>query len=93
MAFITSSKIQPAYDVIVVGSGAAGGQNANVLAMARAKVLMPEAGRNYDPVSETPMLNTHILRQVAQSVPGRVLYDARRNCRHSVSRERATVPI
>ena len=59
MAFITSSKTQPAYDVIVVGSGAAGGQSAYVLAMAGAKVLMLEAGRKYDPVSETPMLNTH----------------------------------
>jgi choline dehydrogenase-like flavoprotein len=59
MALITSSKTKPAYDVIIVGSGAAGGQSAYVLALGGAKVLMLEAGRNYDPVSETPMLSTH----------------------------------
>jgi choline dehydrogenase-like flavoprotein len=55
MPLITSSKTQPTYDVIVVGSGAAGGQTAYTLAMEGAKVLMLEAGRNYDPVKETPM--------------------------------------
>ncbi|HVU27919.1 MAG TPA: GMC family oxidoreductase [Verrucomicrobiae bacterium] len=58
MPFVTSSKIQPVYDVIVVGSGAAGGQSAYVLAAAGVKVLMLEAGRKYDPVNETPMFNT-----------------------------------
>jgi choline dehydrogenase-like flavoprotein len=58
MPFVTSSKTRPVYDAIIVGSGAAGGQSAYVLASAGIKVLMLEAGRNYDPVSETPMFNT-----------------------------------
>ena len=58
MPIITSSKTQPTYDVIVVGSGAGGGQAAYTFTMAGAKVLMVEAGRNYDPVKETPMFQT-----------------------------------
>jgi choline dehydrogenase-like flavoprotein len=46
------------YDVIVVGSGAAGGQTAYTLAMSGARVLMLEAGRNYVPEDETPMFQT-----------------------------------
>jgi choline dehydrogenase-like flavoprotein len=46
------------YDVIVVGSGAAGGQTAYTLCMDGAKVLMLEAGRKYSPASETPMFQT-----------------------------------
>jgi len=48
-------KAQDEYDVIVVGSGAAGGMCAYVLACSGVKVLMLEAGRDYDPVTETPM--------------------------------------
>ena len=55
MPFVTTLNVQKSYDVIVVGSGAAGGQTAYTLAMEGAKVLMLEAGRNYDYVTETPM--------------------------------------
>jgi choline dehydrogenase-like flavoprotein len=55
MPFISSRQTQPSYDAIVVGSGAAGGQSAYTLAMAGARVLVLEAGRKYDPQSETAM--------------------------------------
>ena len=45
------------YDAIVVGSGAGGGMAAYILSTAGLKVLMLEAGRHYDPASETPMFN------------------------------------
>ncbi len=48
-------KTEEEYDVIVVGSGAAGGMCAYVLACSGVRVLMLEAGRDYDPVTETPM--------------------------------------
>jgi len=51
------SKAKTEYDVIIVGSGAAGGMCAFVLAVHGVKVLMLEAGRHYDPVTETPMFN------------------------------------
>jgi choline dehydrogenase-like flavoprotein len=40
MPFILGSKTLPKYDVIVVGSGAAGGQTTCVLAAAGVKVLI-----------------------------------------------------
>src|ERR1700722_16608644 len=46
------------YDVIIVGSGAAGGQSAYTLCMNGARVLMLEAGRAYEPQVETPMFQT-----------------------------------
>ena len=45
------------YDVVIVGSGAGGGMSAHILTEAGIKVLMLEAGRDYDPVTETPMFN------------------------------------
>jgi choline dehydrogenase-like flavoprotein len=58
MPFVTSENQKKHYDVIVVGSGAAGGQSAYTLCMDGAKVLMLEAGRNYSPETETPMFRT-----------------------------------
>jgi choline dehydrogenase-like flavoprotein len=55
MPHISSAELKSNYDVIVVGSGAGGGQTAYTLAMEGVKVLMLEAGRNYDPMAETPM--------------------------------------
>jgi len=48
-------KTRSNYDVIIVGSGAAGGMCAFILAVHGVKVLLLEAGRDYDPVTETPM--------------------------------------
>jgi len=59
MPIISANQLQPSYDVIVVGSGAGGGQSAYTLTMNGAKVLMLEAGRNYDPVTETPMFQNN----------------------------------
>ncbi len=59
MGFITAEAgLKSQYDVIVVGSGAGGGQAAYTLAMEGARVLMLEAGRRYDPITETPMFQT-----------------------------------
>jgi choline dehydrogenase-like flavoprotein len=58
MPFVTLKTLAASYDVIVVGSGAAGGQTAYTLCMEGAKVLMLEAGRKYVPETQTPMFNT-----------------------------------
>ncbi|MBU6301967.1 MAG: GMC family oxidoreductase [Verrucomicrobia bacterium] len=58
MPILTDRKTQTQYDAIVVGSGAGGGMAALILALNGAKVLMIEAGRNYDPTVETPMFHT-----------------------------------
>ena len=58
MPILTDRKTKPQYDVIVVGSGAGGGMATMILALNGVKVLMVEAGRNYDPVTETPMFHT-----------------------------------
>jgi choline dehydrogenase-like flavoprotein len=56
--FVSTRDLQRDYDVIVVGSGAGGGQSAYTLSMAGARVLMLEAGRRYVPESETAMFQT-----------------------------------
>ena len=55
MPVIASHQTQPSYDVIVVGSGAGGGQTAYTLTVEGVKVLMLEAGRYFDPVTEAAM--------------------------------------
>jgi choline dehydrogenase-like flavoprotein len=58
MGFVTPRTMARDYDVIVVGSGAGGGQTAYTLALEGVKVLMLEAGRHYDFRTETPMFQT-----------------------------------
>ena len=58
MPFVTARTLKNSYDVIVVGSGAAGGQSAYALCMDGVKVLMLEAGRTYTPAAETPMFQS-----------------------------------
>ena len=79
MAFITPASVEDRYDVIVVGSGAGGGQAAYTLTMDGARVLMMEAGRNYDATAETPMFQTFgdaPLRGAATPDKQRGFYDA-----------------
>ena len=75
-AAVAASK---SYDVIVVGSGAAGGQTAYTLALEGLSVLMLEAGRNYLPETETPMFQTPAMAPLrAASTPDKAFgfYDA-----------------
>ena len=58
MPFVGPATLKKEYDVVVVGSGAAGGQTAYTLCMEGVRVLMIEAGRKYDPGSETAMFQT-----------------------------------
>ena len=58
LPFVSATSQRSAYDVIVVGSGAGGGQAAYTLCMEGARVLMLEAGRSYSPETETPMFQT-----------------------------------
>ncbi len=55
MPVIAPHQLQESYDVIVVGSGAGGGQMAYALTMEGVKVLMLEAGRSFDPMKEVAM--------------------------------------
>src|SRR5256886_12831482 len=65
MPFRSAKPQKHDYDVIVVGSGAAGGQCAYALCMDGAKVLMLEAGRRDNPATETPMFQTPDLAPLA----------------------------
>ncbi len=58
MPIIAAGEAKSEYDVVIVGSGAGGGQSAYTLTLAGLKCVMLEAGRSYDPVNETPMFNT-----------------------------------
>ena len=60
MAFLSTSRTRAErYDVVIVGSGAAGGMAAYALTQAGARVLLLEAGRNYEPGKETPMFQSY----------------------------------
>lgn len=58
MPVISPAEVQSSYDVVIVGSGAGGGQMAYTLTMEGVKVLVMEAGRMFDPVRETAMFHT-----------------------------------
>jgi len=79
MPVVTATNLRSEYDVIVVGSGAGGGQTAYTLTMEGVHVLMIEAGRNYDPVKETAMFQTNAqapLRGIATPDKPRGFHDA-----------------
>lgn len=55
MPVISTNKLRASYDVVIVGSGAGGGQTAYTLTMEGVKVLVLEAGRSFDVQSEAAM--------------------------------------
>jgi len=55
MPVISPDQLHDSYDVIIVGSGAGGGQTAYTLTMEGVKVLILEAGRSFDVQSEVAM--------------------------------------
>src|SRR5437763_12352721 len=57
MPTIPPDQAKPQYDVVIVGSGAGGGQAAYTLTLAGLKCARREAGRSYNPATETPMWN------------------------------------
>jgi choline dehydrogenase-like flavoprotein len=57
MPILSADQAKSEYDVVIVGSGAGGGQAAYTLTLAGLKCCMLEAGRSYDVVAETPMFN------------------------------------
>src|ERR1700755_1824891 len=61
MPIISAEQAKKDYDVVIVGSGAGGGQSAYTLTLAGLKCVMLEAGRNYDPVTETPMFQNQAM--------------------------------
>ncbi|HVC31463.1 MAG TPA: GMC family oxidoreductase, partial [Steroidobacteraceae bacterium] len=65
---MTASTQRGPYDVIIVGSGAGGGQAAYTLCMEGVRVLMLEAGRKYTPAHETPMFQTPDMAPLGGSV-------------------------
>lgn len=56
MPITSADKLQESYDVVIVGSGAGGGQTAYTLTMEGLKVLVLEAGRSFDVQTEVAML-------------------------------------
>ncbi len=79
MPVISLKEKRREYDVVIVGSGAGGGQMAYTLTMEGVKVLLLEAGRMYDPVSESAMFQTWDmapLRGVATPDKQKHFYDA-----------------
>src|SRR3954469_18591119 len=55
MPVVTPATTQNSYDVVIVGSGAGGGQTASTLTRAGVKVLVLEAGRMFNPATEAAM--------------------------------------